>query len=70
MDKPFLWKSELAEMLGIPSRELAKMMNETFFEELQAAGYKNKRSKRVYPKVVRAFFDCYGRPLTINDFSE
>ncbi len=68
--KPFLFKSELTEMLGISARQLAKLMNETFYEELKAAGYVSKKSKLISPKVLRAFFHCYGKPLTAEDFIE
>lgn len=59
-------KSELADLLGISSRQLAKLMNVSFYDELVMAGYQ-KDSKFITPKVLRAFFTSYGLPFSLND---
>nr|WP_294860229.1 hypothetical protein [uncultured Fluviicola sp.] len=65
--KKSLFKSELAEIIEVSPRQLSKLMNETYYEELKSAGYNSKDSKQISPKVLRAFFDCHGVPFSLND---
>lgn len=55
-------KYQLSQMYGISSNSLRVLMNEHYFDDLQAVGYR-KNMKILPPKVIEKFKEIYGEPL-------
>lgn len=61
MSQKTISKAVLCEMYGFSATYLWKLLNNDYFEELSAVGYK-KRQKILPPKVVEKFYELYGEP--------
>lgn len=59
-------KRELADLYDLSEAQLKRLMNQVYYEELSAAGYR-KRDKTLSPKVLRAFFEEHGYPHELNN---
>lgn len=57
-----LTKNELAVLYGVSPSTIRKYLNNIFFKDLQAVGYR-KQMRVLTPKIVRLFMDLYGLPL-------
>lgn len=54
-------KKELCQLYNISRETLRKLLNEKYFENLQAVDYE-KKSTLLSPKQFRVFRDLYGDP--------
>lgn len=55
-------KSELAKMYKLSPQTLARLMNNTFYNELLIVGY-IKINSIIAPIVVERFIELYGKPM-------
>lgn len=61
-------KFELAQRYRIPQHVLKNLMNNHYFQELEAVGYA-KHCKILSPKIIRKFIELHDKPLTDEDFN-
>lgn len=60
-------KSEIAEKCRMSVRSLNRLLNDRYYDELAALGYK-RTDQLVPPVVVRRFFEIWGIPFTKEEF--
>ncbi len=62
-------KAQMAEIYGVSATYLREQLNNRYFDELEAVGYK-KKDIIISPNVLRKFIEIYGKPITNNDLSD
>lgn len=60
-------KQELARLYNISLSTLRRLLNNRYYEELKAAGYR-KTDQIIPPVVIRIFIEIYGPPLNTTDY--